>query len=95
MKELKNVVIYTKDHCPFSKRVKEYLTSEKVDFKQIRVDDDPKTYDELKKKTNLQTVPQVFVDGKFIGSATVSIHRNSIDTGKMRRSSLDPTFLLA
>lgn len=33
MKELKNVVIYTKDHCPFSKRVKEYLTSEKVDFK--------------------------------------------------------------
>ncbi len=53
MKELKNVVIYTKDHCPFSKRVKEYLTSEKVDFKQIRVDDDPKTYDELKKKTNL------------------------------------------
>lgn len=43
MKELKNVVIYTKDHCPFSKRVKEYLTSEKVDFKQIRVDDDPKT----------------------------------------------------
>jgi arsenate reductase-like glutaredoxin family protein len=50
MKELKNVVIYTKDHCPFSKRVKEYLTSEKVDFKQIRVDDDPKTYDELKKK---------------------------------------------
>ena len=50
MKELKNVVIYTKDHCPFSKRVKEYLTSEKVDFKQIRVDDDPKTYDELKRK---------------------------------------------
>ncbi len=26
---------------------------------------------------------------------SVSIHRNSIDTGKMRRSSLDPTFLLA
>lgn len=29
------------------------------------------------------------------GSLNVSIHRNSIDTGKMRRSSLDPTFLLA
>ena len=50
--------------------MKEYLTSEKVDFKQIRVDDDPKTYDELKERTNLQTVPQVFVDGEFIGSAT-------------------------
>jgi glutaredoxin 3 len=44
MKTLKNVVIYTKDHCPFCARVKNYLTSEKVDFKQIRVDDDPKTY---------------------------------------------------
>lgn len=29
------------------------------------------------------------------GELLVSIHRNSIDTGKMRRSSLDPTFLLA
>ena len=29
------------------------------------------------------------------GKKLVSIHRNSIDTGKMRRSSLDPTFLLA
>lgn len=29
------------------------------------------------------------------GRAEVSIHQNSIDTGKMRRSSLDPTFLLA
>lgn len=29
------------------------------------------------------------------GIPEVSIHRNSIDTGKMRRSSLDPTFLLA
>ena len=29
------------------------------------------------------------------GGWHVSIHRNSIDTGKMRRSSLDPTFLLA
>ncbi|AYK17292.1 hypothetical protein C0073_004810 [Aeromonas veronii] len=29
------------------------------------------------------------------GADVVSIHRNSIDTGKMRRSSLDPTFLLA
>ena len=47
MKALKNVVIYTKDHCPFCARVKNYLTAEKVDFKQIRVVDDPKTYLEL------------------------------------------------
>ncbi|MGU5690684.1 DUF6444 domain-containing protein, partial [Aeromonas caviae] len=32
---------------------------------------------------------------KLKALVVVSIHRNSIDTGKMRRSSLDPTFLLA
>ena len=39
----------------------------------------------------------VFVEVRYRANAThgVSIHRNSIDTGKMRRSSLDPTFLLA
>ena len=70
MKALKNVVIYTKDHCPFCDRVKNYLTFEKIDFKQIRLDKEPDTYLELKKKTNHQTVPQIFVDGKFIGGAT-------------------------
>ncbi|MEI4944249.1 M20/M25/M40 family metallo-hydrolase [Aeromonas caviae] len=34
-------------------------------------------------------------DMRVPGAEKVSIHRNSIDTGKMRRSSLDPTFLLA
>ncbi|MFQ1749177.1 hypothetical protein ACK4AA_21510, partial [Aeromonas veronii] len=34
-------------------------------------------------------------DSTAILQLVVSIHRNSIDTGKMRRSSLDPTFLLA
>ncbi len=67
MKALKNVVIYTEDHCPFCLLVTNYLTSEKVDFKQIRLDEDPKAYFDLKEKTNLQTVPQIFVDGKFIG----------------------------
>ena len=70
MKELKNVVIYTKEYCPYCVRVKNYLTSNKVDFKQVHLDDDPKAYEDLKEKTGHQTVPQVFVDGQFIGGAT-------------------------
>lgn len=38
--------------------------------------------------------PQL-MKGEIARLDPVSIHRNSIDTGKMRRSSLDPTFLLA
>lgn len=37
----------------------------------------------------------MFIFSFFKPKSAVSIHRNSIDTGKMRRSSLDPTFLLA
>ncbi len=69
MKELKNVVIYTKDHCPFSKRVLGYLNSTGAEFTRIRVDDSPELYEELKKKTNHQTVPQIFVNEEFIGGA--------------------------
>ncbi|ANB51374.1 hypothetical protein WM43_01120 [Aeromonas veronii] len=37
----------------------------------------------------------LLIRGWLLDIMIVSIHRNSIDTGKMRRSSLDPTFLLA
>lgn len=47
-------------------------------------------------KQTLTLGGQVHVSAGWIdGHTHVSIHRNSIDTGKMRRSSLDPTFLLA
>ena len=69
MRTFKEVVIYTKDYCPYCVRVKNYLNSQKIDFKQIRVDEDPKLYEELKSRTNHLTVPQIFVDGKFIGGA--------------------------
>ena len=45
-----------------------------------------------RKAIKIRTVGGAFAIQAGLG---VSIHRNSIDTGKMRRSSLDPTFLLA
>ncbi|MGU5708888.1 hypothetical protein, partial [Aeromonas hydrophila] len=44
----------------------------------------------------VKSIVEAMTQGVDEGNAgEVSIHRNSIDTGKMRRSSLDPTFLLA
>lgn len=40
-------------------------------------------------------LPNAKFEMSDFSTSGVSIHRNSIDTGKMRRSSLDPTFLLA
>lgn len=69
MKKLNNVVIYTKDYCPYCVKVKNYLTSNNIEFKQIRVDENPRIYEELKAKTEHLTVPQIFIDGEFIGGA--------------------------
>ena len=69
MRELKNIVIYTKDHCPFCNRVLSYLNSMGAEFKKIRVDDSAELYEELKMKTNHRTVPQIFVNEEFIGGA--------------------------
>jgi hypothetical protein len=76
--------------------VKEYLTSEKVDFKQIRVDDDPKTYDELKKKTNLTNEFSIHKNlrnslkvGFFLQliiSLGIVIHANLNERGKNERT---------
>ena len=57
------------------------------------------TYDQIEQTCedwdHRQGYMQPAIGGQCGSGIFVSIHRNSIDTGKMRRSSLDPTFLLA
>lgn len=69
MKNLKGLKIYTKDHCPFCVYLKNYLTKNDYEFENISVDDDQKLYENLKAKTNHNTVPQVFIGDKFIGGS--------------------------
>ncbi len=64
---MKDIKIYTKEHCPFCHKVKNYLKSEGLEFEDISVDGKPDLYNEIKKQTNHNTVPQVFIEGKFIG----------------------------
>ncbi|GAB5366938.1 hypothetical protein AAMO2058_001186700 [Amorphochlora amoebiformis] len=64
------VMIYSKSYCPFCVKVKELFSSElKVDAKVIELDEQPNSEleDTLKQLTQQRTVPQVFVQGKFIG----------------------------
>jgi len=62
-----NVVVYSKDNCPFCVGVKNLLEGKNVTFKEVNVSSDQAALDEIVKKTGHQTVPQVFVDGRFIG----------------------------
>ncbi len=61
------IILYSKDYCPFCVRAKNLLNQKKVSFEEIMVDKDPKLFSELKEKSGMLTVPQIFIDDKLIG----------------------------
>ena len=61
------VKVYTKDPCPFCNMAKTLLKSKNIDYSEIDVSAKDFDFDELKEKTKHKTVPQIFIDDKFIG----------------------------
>ena len=57
---------------------KKILESKKVEFVEFEISKDKSKLDELKKNTGSGSVPQIFVDGKFLGGCDelVSIVEN-------------------
>lgn len=60
------VTVYSKDYCPYCVRAKKLLESKGVPFEEVMVED-PALFAELKKKSGMLTVPQIFIDDKLIG----------------------------
>ncbi len=65
---MKKVEIYTLSECTYCHRAKELLEREQITYKECVIDDvkDEKIA-ELKAKTGSKTVPQIFVEGQYIG----------------------------
>ena len=63
------IKVYLKHSCPFCIKVKNYLESENIGFEEIDVLAQPEAYEVLKQETHHPTVPQVFINDKFIGGA--------------------------
>ena len=63
------VVIYTKDYCPFSHRAKALLDAKGVAFTERDVTHDDAGFDEMVQRSGRFTVPQVFIDGLHIGGS--------------------------
>ena len=54
--------------CPYCIRAKELLTLRGIPFIEHVISySDDEAWKNLEKKTGFDTVPQIFVDGKFIG----------------------------
>ncbi len=61
------ILIYSKKVCPYCVAAKNLLTGKGAQFKEIMVDDDPDLYAELRKKTGMMTVPQIFINDELVG----------------------------
>jgi glutaredoxin 3 len=59
--------IYTTRQCGYCVRVTRLLEQEGIPYEEIDISDTPEVRDELVEKTGEWSVPQIFVDGKYIG----------------------------
>jgi glutaredoxin 3 len=64
---MKKIELYTKGYCPYCKKAAAILEKKKVEFVEIDVTDDQECLDKARETSNCRTVPQLFIDGEFIG----------------------------
>lgn len=60
------IKIYGKSTCPYCTYAKDFFKGKGYDFEYISVDDEAE-FAKLSEKTEMDTVPQIFVNGKLIG----------------------------
>jgi monothiol glutaredoxin len=76
MVEKNKVLLFMKGNksipqCGFSSRVVAVLKSEGVPFETVNVLSDPEIRDGIKAFSNWPTIPQLYVNGKFVGGCDI------------------------
>ena len=76
MVEKNKVLLFMKGNksipqCGFSSRVVAVLKSEGIPFETVNVLADPEIRDGIKQFSNWPTIPQLYVNGKFIGGCDI------------------------
>lgn len=61
------VVIYTKENCPYCRLAKNLLDDKNIPFDEIRVDLHPEKLAEMIAKSNRKTVPEIFINDQLVG----------------------------
>ena len=62
------IIVYSKESCPYCVRAKQLLAAKGLAFEEIRVDLDAAKLEEmLARSEGRRTVPQIFINGKGIG----------------------------
>jgi glutaredoxin 3 len=67
MAAMARVQIYTTDYCYYCRVAKSLLDEQGIPYEEINISKTPEMRDVLVEKTGEWTVPQIFVDGEYIG----------------------------
>ena len=59
--------MYSNKRCPYCQRAIALLNEKNVKFDIIETSDNPEAFEEIKAKTGWKTVPQIFINGEFVG----------------------------
>ncbi|MGV8145490.1 MAG: glutaredoxin 3 [Alkaliphilus sp.] len=88
----KKVIVYTWKTCVFCIRAKRLLKNKGVEFEEIEISDDIGKLRELEMRTGSGTVPQIFVDDKYIGGCddVVNLHRRDMFDAVFYTKARDP-----
>lgn len=61
-----NITVYTTTQCPYCVMIKNFLSENNIDFKQVNVETNPKMMQQLVRKTGEMGLPQTEVNGKQV-----------------------------
>ena len=64
------VQVYTKSNCPYCVRAKNLLNQKGVAFEEINLDGRERELSELRARTGMRTVPQIFIGDQLVGGYT-------------------------
>ena len=67
---MSDVKIYTTTFCPYCTAAKELLEQKGIPFDESNLTDRQQELTELKQRTGMRTVPQVFIKEELIGGYT-------------------------
>lgn len=61
------VVMYTTRICPYCVSAKRFLANKNVEVTEIRVDEDPAQFEQMRARAKRTSVPQIFIGATHVG----------------------------
>ncbi|CAG5077983.1 Oidioi.mRNA.OKI2018_I69.PAR.g8861.t1.cds [Oikopleura dioica] len=84
--EADKVVVFSKSYCPYCKKAKDALKQANIPFKSYEIENRPDCaaiQAEFRKMTGAQSVPRVFINGKFFGGGDETAA--GVNSGKLQK----------